>query len=223
MAYRHFNGEVGPERDPRLRPEVKSISNSGKNPRMRSLTDDEFSQKIHDKFSQKIYAELHLRPHKMAALKEKSISNSGKNPHMRSLTVDEFSQKIHAELHVRPHKMAALKVSGGSTGSHDRNMSKMRPHDEALELQVSPHKLATALTVSGGSTGSPDKAKLQISPDNQAATGPYIYRNMGQKPAKYAYAFKQVNLKRGKKTSQVEIYLNNSRSRRIYTRAIIVS
>ena len=56
---------------------------------------------------------------------------------MRSLTVDEFSQKIHAELHVRPHKMAALKVSGGSTGSPDRHMSIIRPHNEALELQVS--------------------------------------------------------------------------------------
>ena len=47
--------------------------------------------------------------------------------------VDEFSQKIHAELHLRPHKMAALKVSGGSTGSPDRHMSKVRPRDEAIE------------------------------------------------------------------------------------------
>ena len=94
--------------------------------------------------------------------------------------------------------MAALKVSGGSTRSPDRHMSKVRPRDEAIELHVSPHKMAAELKVSGGSTVSPDTVKLQISPYNKAATCPYIYNNMEQKPAKYAYAFKQVNLKRGK-------------------------
>ena len=160
----------------------------------------------------------------MAALKEKSSSNStsGKNPHMRSLTVDDFSQKIHAEAHVRPHKVAALKVVEGSTGSPDRHMSFISTHNEALELQISPHKLATLLNLSKGSTGSPSKAKVQISLDRQAATSPHIYRNMGQKPIEYTYAFKQLKLKRDTKPSQVNIYLNKSKARRIYTRAIII-
>ena len=114
--------------------------------------DGQFSQKIDDK--------LHIRPHKMAALKvsggstrspeANSISNNGVNPQVRSLTVDEFSQKIHAELLVRPHKLAALKVS---------------------ELHVSPHKLA-AFKVSGGSTRSTGTIKLNIRPTSEATTCP---------------------------------------------------
>ena len=71
-----------------------------------------------DKFSKKIYAEVYIRPNKMATLKEKSYNYSiiiGKNPHLRSLTVDEFSKKIHAETQIRPNMMAALNVKMRST------------------------------------------------------------------------------------------------------------
>ena len=66
------------------------------------------------------------------------------------------------------------------------------------------------------------KEKVQISPDNNATNSPYIHRNRGQKFEKYTYAFKLVKVKREKKPTQIETYLKNSKSRKIYTRDIII-
>ena len=134
MAYRHFNGEEGPDKGPRLRPEPLSIR------------------------------------------------NNGANPQKRSQTGVEFLSKIHTELHVRPHKMAALKVSGGSTRSPDTN-------------------------------------KLKIRPTIEATTCPY--NNMGPKPVEYA--IKHLDILMGKKPTQMNKYLKNHRTRRIYTRVTMVS
>ena len=76
-------------------------------------------------------------------------------------------------------------------------------------MQISPQKVATLLNLAKRSTGTPSKGKVQI------ATNPHIYKNWGKKPTKYAYAFKLVNCKRDKKTSQVNIYLNKIKARRM--------
>ena len=103
--------------------------------------------------------------------------------------------------------MAALKVNMRSTGSPGRHMSPISTQNEASEMQISPQKVATLLNLAKRSTGTPSKGKVQI------ATNPHIYKNWGKKPTKYAYAFKLVNCKRDKKTSQVNIYLNKIKAR----------
>ena len=61
MDYRHFNDQESPDKGPRLGPEPLPIRNNGANLKKRFQTGVEFLSKIH--------RELHVRPHKMGALK----------------------------------------------------------------------------------------------------------------------------------------------------------
>ena len=118
MAYRHFNGEEGPDKGPRLRPEANSISNNDANPLKRSLTGDEFPAEIQ--------MELHVRPHKLAELK---VSELHVRPHkLAALKVSGGSTRSTGtiKLNIRPTSEATScpntkgpspRVSGGPTRS----------------------------------------------------------------------------------------------------------
>ena len=125
MAYRHFRGEVIPERDDPARDDPAMDDPERDDPEKDDPErDDQFSSSAipygmkYTSFDDKEY----IRPHKMAIPQENkqkyyNYSNniSGKNPHVRSRKVEKFSQKIYAETYIRPHKMAALKEKWGST------------------------------------------------------------------------------------------------------------
>ena len=119
MAYRHFKGEVIPERDDPARdgpamddPERDDPEKDGPE------RDDQFSSSeipYGINYKRSFDDKEFIKPHKMAIPQEKEkiyyiYSNiSEQNPHMRYGKGKKMSEKIYADTYIRPHKMAALK------------------------------------------------------------------------------------------------------------------
>ena len=238
MAYRHFKGKVIPERDDPARDDPAMDDPERDDPEKDDPErDDQFSTRFDDQFSRSFDAKEYIRPHRMAIPQEKSkkkhynYSNiSGINPHLRSRKVEEFSQKIHDETHIRPHKMAALKDKLGSTGSPDRHMSPESTHYEAQLMLISPKNMAKLKNLP---KYVPECTKYELEmvvhghgTAPEAVDAKVAARFMGIPLSidrqKEELKYKLLNPKKVKKPSQINIYLNKSRARRIYTRESII-